>query len=193
MLRLSPRHFALAVAAPGAALTASSLILVRLGSDAGIAGLVACLGVTGLVAGAAGTIRTRRQRAKQCHDWVMSAVRSVSEAVIVTDARGTVTAMNGRAESMTGWAQADAVGQPIVAVFRLVDARTHRPVVNPLVSALYKKTAVGPSAETLLVGRDGMERQVQEQAVPIFDDAGRVFAGAVAFRTVAAARLQAVR
>jgi PAS domain S-box-containing protein len=107
----------------------------------------------------------------------------VPEGVILTDARGTVTTMNGRAESMTGWAESEAVGQPITRVFRLVDARTHRPVVNPLVKALYKKTVVGPSHDALLVGKDGMAWQIHEKAAPICDHRGSVFAGAVAFRT----------
>ena len=187
MLRLSPRLFAFAVAVPGAALIASSLILMGLGGDARITGpigLTAYLGVSALIMGVGGTIWTRRLRARQCREWVLSAVSSASEAAIVTDARGTVLAMNGRAESMTGWAESDAVGQPIFAVFRLVDARTHRPVVNPVVRALYKKIAVGPSDDALLVGKDGMEWRVHEKAAPIFDDRGSVFAGAVAFRGV---------
>jgi PAS domain S-box-containing protein len=123
---------------------------------------------------------------------VRRAANSASEAVIVTDARAIVTAMNRRAESMTGWTEADAIGQPIVDVFRLVDARTHRPVVNPLVRALYKKVVVGPSPDALLVGKDGMEWQVREKAAPIVDARGSVFAGAVAFRNVLAVLISAL-
>ena len=186
MLRLSTRLFAFAVGAPLAALIASRLILIFIGGDARITGpigLTVYVGVCVLIIGAGGAIWTSRLRAQHCREWVRSAVSSVPEGVILTDARGTVTTMNGRAESMTGWAESEAVGQPITRVFRLVDARTHRPVVNPLVKALYKKTVIGPSHDALLVGKDGMAWQIHEKAAPICDHRGSVFAGAVAFRT----------
>jgi PAS domain S-box-containing protein len=187
MLRLSPRLFAFALAAPAGALSASWLIVTLLGGDArinGPIGLTAYLCVSALIIGVGGSIWTRRLRDRQSRKWMLSAVNAAPEAVIVTDARGRVTTMNGRAESMTGWAASEAVGRPIGTVFRLVDARTHRPVVNPLISALYKQVVVGPSHDALLVGKDGMEWQVHEQAAPIFDRRGSVFAGALAFRSV---------
>jgi len=188
MLRVSTRLFAFALAAPVAALIASRLILILISDDArsvtGPIGLTVYVSVSVLVIGAGGAIWTSRLRAQQCHEWVRNAVKIAPEGVILTDARGTVTTMNGRAESMTGWAESEAVGQPIAAVFRLVDARTHRPVVNPLVRALNKKVMVGPSHDALLVARNGMEWQVHEKAAPILDHKGSVFAGAVAFRSV---------
>lgn len=192
MLRLSTRLFAFAVGAPLAALIASRLILIFIGGDTRITGpigLTTYLAVSALIFGVGATIWTRRLRAQQCHEWVLGTAKSASEALILTDARGTITAMNGPAESMTGWAASDAIGQPIIAVFRLVDERTHRPVVNPLVKALYKKVVVGPSPNALLVGKEGMEWRVHERAAPIVDERGSVFAGAVAFRsTVTEAR-----
>jgi len=185
MLRLSTRLFAFAVGAPLAALIVSRLTLIFIGDAriTGPIGLTTYLAVSALMFGIGATIWTRRLRAQQCHEWVLGAAKSASEALILTDARGTITAMNGPAESMTGWAASDAIGQPIIAVFRLVDEHTHRPVVNPLVKALYKKVVVGPSPNALLVGKEGMEWRVHERAAPIVDERGSVFAGAVAFRS----------
>jgi len=185
MLRLSTRLFAFAVGAPLAALIASMLILKWLGDAriTGLIGLTTYLALTALIFGVGATIWTRHLRAQQCQEWALGAAKSASEALILTDARGTITAMNGPAESMTGWSASDAIGQPIIAVFRLVDEHTHRPVVNPLVKALYKKVVVGPSPNALLVGKEGMEWRVYEKAAPIVDERGSVFAGAVAFRS----------
>ena len=95
-------------------------------------------------------------------------------ATILTDARGTITAMNEAAESLTGWGESSALGLPVRAVFTLVDQRTHQPVVNPVVRALYKDVVVGPSHGTLLLTRDGEERQIRDTATPIHDRRGRV-------------------
>lgn len=188
MVKLSSRLFFFSLAAPSAALLTSSLLIGWFGSDArvtGPIGLAVYLVTIGVLFGIGATVWTNRLRARHSRERLHDVVRSLEEAIIMTDARGTVTAMNGRAESITGWPESEAVGQPIGAIFRLVDARTRRPVVNPVVSALYKNIPVGPSVDTLLVDKNGAERPIREMAAPIRDDAGRVFAGALAFKSVA--------
>ena len=48
-------------------------------------------------------------------------LRSIGDAVITTDIEGRVTYLNAVAESLTGWTQAEAAGQPLDAVFRIVN------------------------------------------------------------------------
>ena len=118
-----------------------------LGGDARLSapiGLTVYLAVCAAIIVAGATIWTRRLHTQRCRELVLGAVNAASGAVIVTDARGTVTAMNVGAESITGWANSEAVGQPIGAVFRLVDARTRRPVVNPLGASALQKWSSGP-------------------------------------------------
>src|SRR4051812_19411233 len=57
-------------------------------------------------------------------EWLRIALSSIGDAVIATDADGRVTFLNGVAESLTGWAQAEAAGRPLPEVFRVVDERT---------------------------------------------------------------------
>jgi PAS domain S-box-containing protein len=129
---------------------------------------------------------TARRNTRRRQNWLRSYVRRIDEAVIVTDGRGAITAMNGLAESMTGWTETESLGLPVGAVFRLVDVQTHRPVVNPVVKALYKGIIVGPSNDTLLVRKDGAERPVSDTAAPICDGRGRARGCALAFRALAA-------
>ena len=49
---------------------------------------------------------------------------SGGDAVLVTDASGSVVWMNGVAERPTGWSNGDASGQPVDNVFRIVHERT---------------------------------------------------------------------
>lgn len=143
---------------------------------------IAVFSVSGLVIALGAVIGARHVHEQERREWLRDTLRCIQEAVILTDARGTITAMNERATTLTGWSEAEAVGQSVTTVFRLVDAETRQPVVNPLVKALYHSEAVGPSDATVLVGRDGLEWHIRDKAAPIRDDRGRTFGGALAFK-----------
>jgi PAS domain S-box-containing protein len=115
-----------------------------------------------------------RKRQREHQERLHAMLACFEAAIILTDARGAITAMNGAAQSLTGWDEASALGSPVGAVFQLLDRRTHRPVVNPVVRALYKDIVVGPSHDTILLSKDGKERQVRDTASPIHDRHGRV-------------------
>ena len=184
MLRLSLRLAAFALAVPASALLGACLAVVLFGGTDLLGGpleLTICIGVS-VLAGIGAAIWTARLRQRQRREWLRVILHRIDAAIIMTDRRGAVTSMNGAAESLTGWREAEAIGLPVVAVFRLIDLQTRRPVVNPVVKALYQGIAVGPSDETTLIGKDGVERQISEAAAPILDDRGRAFGCALAFR-----------
>ena len=184
MLRLSPSLLAFAFAVPAAALLTTYLAVAAIGGHAklgGPLGLTVYLGTCALTVGISAVMWTSRTRGHERRQRLCQALRSVNEAVILTNVVGSITGMNSAAESLTGWKEAEALGRPVGAVFRLVDANNHRPVVNPVVKALHKGVIVGPSDETLLVARDGSALCVRDVSAPIRDDRGHVFAGAVAF------------
>jgi PAS domain-containing protein len=55
---------------------------------------------------------------------------SIGDAVIATDDRGRITSMNSVAESLTGWTHVEALGQPLDAVFNIVNEATRQPLGN---------------------------------------------------------------
>ena len=116
--------------------------------------------------------RHSRRRAHEWHAWVRGTLRAVRDAAITTDIDGRVMSMNIGAECLTGWREADAIGRPLCGVFRLIDEETRRPVVNPVLKAIYKQAVVGPSPRTILVSKDGSEHRILERAAPISDDRG---------------------
>jgi PAS domain S-box-containing protein len=183
MKRLSTPVTVLALAVPGAALASYPILTsvgrtTRIGDSADLSLLIA--GIFAIAVGAtmwAGTaIWTARARRRQhAHDQALHDILDrFPQAVILTDARGAITAMNRAAESLTGWVEGSAISLPIGAVFQLVDLRTHQIVVNPVVKALHKDVVVGPSHDTLLLTKEGQERQIRDTASPIHDRRGRL-------------------
>ncbi|MBN9522720.1 PAS domain S-box protein [bacterium] len=108
---------------------------------------------------------------------------SIGDGVIATDAAGNVTFLNGVAQTLTGWAQADAFGRPLAEVFRIVNESTRRPVENPAVRALEQGVIVGLANHTVLIARDGAERPIDDSAAPIRAH-GRVGGAVLVFRDI---------
>jgi PAS domain S-box-containing protein len=109
---------------------------------------------------------------------------SIGDAVISTDAEGRVTFLNGVAESLTGWPQAEAVGRPLPDIFPIINGRTRWPVENPTLRALREGTIVGLANYTVLIARDGTERMIDDSAAPIRDRAGAMVGAVLVFRDV---------
>jgi PAS domain S-box-containing protein len=109
---------------------------------------------------------------------------SIGDAVISTDVEGRVTFLNGVAEALTGWPQAEALGRPLPDVFHVVNERTRQPVENPALRALQEGTIVGLANHTVLIARDGTERPIDDSAAPIRGESGAPLGAVLVFRDV---------
>lgn len=108
---------------------------------------------------------------------------SIGDGVIATDAGGRVSFMNGVAEALTGWPQAEAAGRPLPDAFRIVNEQTREAADNPALRALKAGTVVGLANHTILIARDGTERPIDDSAAPMRE--GDQLVGAVlVFRDV---------
>jgi PAS domain S-box-containing protein len=117
-----------------------------------------------------------------------STLSSIADAVLATDRDGRITFVNPIAETLTGWPQADARGQPAGKVLRLVDDRTREPMENPLARSLRDRTMVAVGEHTVLVSRTGTEVPIEHSASPVRDDAGEVRGAVLVFRDVSKRR-----
>ena len=57
----------------------------------------------------------------QARDWLNLLIQSIVEGVITLDASGRITFMSQGAEALSGWQNADAMGQPIDRIFALAN------------------------------------------------------------------------
>ena len=104
--------------------------------------------------------------------------------MISTDAEGRVTFLNGVAETLTGWSQAEALGRPLPEVFQIVNEATRLPVENPALRALREGTVVGLANHTILIAADGTERPIDDSAAPMRNGDGVVVGAVLVFRDV---------
>ena len=103
------------------------------------------------------TDRKRAQEAlRQQQEWLRVTLASIGDAVITTDTEGRVTFLNPVAETLTGWDQEQAQGQPLEAVFPILHEQTRRPVENPVAKVIREGVIVGLGNHTVL--RQGRER-----------------------------------
>jgi diguanylate cyclase (GGDEF)-like protein/PAS domain S-box-containing protein len=155
------------------------------------------------------TARKRVQQQIQAqHEQLRVTLHSIGDAVITTDNEGRVRYLNPVAERLTGWDDASAQGQPLDAVFRIVDEQTRAPLPDPVMRHLARSrdaaAAAGPMAGTppdappetpaetpaetvtyaTLLHRDGSEAGIEESVAPICAADGAVMGAVLVFRDV---------
>lgn len=111
-------------------------------------------------------------------------VDSIGDGVISTDTACNITRMNRVAEDLTGWKRADAIGKPLVEVFRIIAEKDRKPAKNPAVEVLRTGQQVGLANHTILLARHGREYQIADSAAPIRDEAGQIAGVVLVFRDV---------
>lgn len=107
---------------------------------------------------------------------------SIGDAVMSTDTLGNITYMNVVAEDMTGWPRDEAIGQPLADIFRVVDATTRKPAVNPAQRAIDNDCVVDLAANCALLRRNGDDLEIEDSAAPIHNRAGAVTGAVIVFR-----------
>ena len=117
-------------------------------------------------------------------DWLRVTLSSIGDAVITTDSEGRVTFLNPVAESLTGWALQEAVGQSLDGVIRIINEESRRPVEIPTVQALRDGRTVKMATHSLLTAKDGTERPISDSAALIRNDKGEVAGVVLVFRDI---------
>jgi diguanylate cyclase (GGDEF)-like protein/PAS domain S-box-containing protein len=113
---------------------------------------------------------------------------SIGDAVITTDAAGTIKYLNPMAERLTQWTSAEAAGRLMSEVMPLIDEATKQPTSTPMDQVLHENRSVAFTRQDALVRRDGSLLAIDDGAAPIRDRRGRVIGGVTVFRDVTVAR-----
>ncbi len=117
-------------------------------------------------------------------EWLSTTLKSIGDAVIVTDAEGRVVFMNAVATQVSGWTQQEVKGEPLSAMFRIHSEETRATVESPVARALQTGQIAGLANHTYLVRKDGSEVFIDDSAAPIRNEAGRVTGAVLVFRDI---------
>ena len=123
--------------------------------------------------------------------WLSTVLRSIGDAIIVTDTTGTITFMNSVAEELTAWSIEDAIGKEITEVFQIIEETTRKAVPNPLIEALETGKICHLPDETLLLKKNGAEVPIDDSAAPLLEGVGKIAGGVLVFRDLTARKLVA--
>jgi PAS domain S-box-containing protein len=135
-------------------------------------------------------LRRHEEELRLSQEWLATALRSIGDAVIATDARGRVMFMNSVAEQLTGWSDTAARQLPLGSVFRILEEETRTTAENPVERVLREERMVGLANHTVLVSRDGREIALDDSAAPIRSQSGELVGTVLVFRDVSLKREQ---
>lgn len=116
----------------------------------------------------------KEQKLKESQENFAITLRSIGDAVISTDKLGRITNMNPVAEEMCGWKLEHAQGKQLDEVFNIVDATTKFKLNNPVEKVINTGKVVELSNHTVLISRDGTERNISDSAAPIIDNKNNI-------------------
>jgi PAS domain S-box-containing protein/putative nucleotidyltransferase with HDIG domain len=105
--------------------------------------------------------------------WLSTILRSIGDGVIATDMNGRVTFMNGVAEHLTGWNQAEVLQRPLDGFIRI--PLESNPTPEGLESAI---------SEGLLTMRDGVSVPIEQSVSPIYGKKNQIFGSVYIFRDI---------
>jgi len=111
-------------------------------------------------------------------------LNSIGDAVIATDAAGRVTLLNPLAQRLTGWTLAEAIQRPIEEIFLIIDQVTRLPSEVPVRETLARNAPHVLASRTILISRDGTERDIADSCAPIRTRSGQMVGAVLVFRDV---------
>ena len=133
-------------------------------------------------------LRVRAEQAFRSEQRLRTTLQSIGDAVVTCGSEGHIESMNAVAEQLTGWTAAEAVGQPIECVFRIVDESTREPMENPVTKVKRLNRIVGLTNHTVLLRKDAGELFIDDSGAPIRDKSGEITGVVLVFRDVTMAK-----
>lgn len=119
-----------------------------------------------------------------------STLSSIAEGILVTDLAGEITLMNDVAERLTSWSKAEAYGQDIEQVFRIIDMDSREELQSPTEKVIEKGLRLESPEGLILRTRDGVEHFISGTASTILSSEGEIQGAVIAFRDITKTYLQ---
>jgi PAS domain S-box-containing protein len=125
-----------------------------------------------------------RRQAEEHRQLLQTTLQSMGDALITTDGQGHITYLNPVAERLTAWGTEVARGRPLKEIFHIINAHTREMVESPADKVFELGEVVGLANHTVLIARDGTERQISDSGAPIRNAAGEITGVVLVFHDV---------
>jgi len=113
-----------------------------------------------------------------------AALRLTGDAMVITDAEGRILLINKVAEELTGWLEEKAIGKSLCEVFHIINEKTGKRRDDLTECVMRTGGMLGAKNPEILIARDGTERNIINNATPIYDEEGVMIGMTMAFRDV---------
>ena len=130
------------------------------------------------------TRKKAEEALRRSEAWLSTTLKSIGDAVIATDMKGSLTFMNAVASKLTGWKQEEAFGKPLQDIFKIINEKTGERAENPVDKVLKEGTVVGLANHTILITRGGTRCPIDDSAAPIKDANGDFIGVVLIFRDI---------
>ncbi len=111
-------------------------------------------------------------------------LKSIGDAVIVTDKQGVVTLLNSAAESITAWSNQEAVGKHIEEIYAVHDLQTKQAIEHPVGQVISCGKTLRRENNKMLLARDGREYFIIDSAAPISGANGEIIGSVLVFNDI---------
>ena len=123
---------------------------------------------------------------KEEKDRMRTTLMSVGDGVIVTDMKGTIEAINERAEKISGWSSVEAIGKNMREILKFKDEKDGNiEELMPIEKILEKKSTIEWKVGKRLVDRKGGSTSIALNASPIIDENGKLHGAVLVLRDTA--------
>ncbi|HEY7545976.1 MAG TPA: PAS domain S-box protein, partial [Blastocatellia bacterium] len=128
--------------------------------------------------------RKSERKLRDQNEWLQVTLSSIGDAVIATDLQGRVTFLNPAAESLTGWKQKEAIGQPLDNIFRIINEETRERIDILVADVLKDGRVIALANRAALIAKDGSEISIDDRVAPIRNDRGEIDGAVLIFRDI---------
>ena len=127
-------------------------------------------------------------RIQKMEHWLATVLRSVGDAVIVSDKDRQITFMNEIAEKLTGWNKEDALGRKLTEILHIKDHDLHDLEKHLVEKVITNGLIINLIEDRLLITKDGKELPISDSAAPIKEDNGETPGTVIVFRDITASK-----
>ncbi|OHD12900.1 MAG: hypothetical protein A2Y34_13860 [Spirochaetes bacterium GWC1_27_15] len=112
------------------------------------------------------------KKLKESEQWLSTVIKSIGDAVIVSDTKGCIKFINQKAENLMKWKNEEITGKKISQFFSVIEEQKH--IIFNNNEYITEDISISLANNLLLISKDGKKTPIYENATPIRDKNGKI-------------------